>query len=109
MVEVFPPWQVLVAAYGMAYFLRHKCTFLMGRVSLLDRMLECDFCLGGHGGWVIWLLCAGLQGWPVNTFWGNCFSLVLWTFICAGGVSFISLVVKYLESGAAEDDINVQK
>jgi len=98
MENFFPTWQILLAIYGLTYFLRHKCTFLMGRLQLLDRLLECDFCLGGHGGWIAWLTYVGMLGtWPMSTFWSNILSFLLWVFIGAGGVCLLSALVKYFE------------
>jgi len=99
-----PPWQMLLMCYGLAYFFRHKCTWLMGRAGWLDWMLECTFCLGGHAGWVTWLLFTGINGdWLLPTWWGNGLCATLWVFVGAGGVCIIDAVVRCFEDCIGDD------
>ena len=101
--HALPPWQILLAIYGLAYLLRHKCIFLMGRARWLDWMLECTFCVGRHAGSLVWLLAvASNGGWPLTTWWGNSCSFVLWVFIGAGWVCIVDPVVRCFDSRSEE-------
>lgn len=91
-----PSWQMVLVAYAIGYFLRHKCPFLMGRFQWLDRMLECHFCIGGHGGWLAWLLAAGMAGvWPSVSLWGNLLSVLTWALSGAACTILVEDVVKW--------------
>lgn len=51
----------LLAAYGLAFGLQNKATFLRGKLKFLDAMLKCTYCTGFHAGWVTYLATIPLE------------------------------------------------
>lgn len=47
---------ILLGAYALTFFLQQKAFFLRGRISLVDKLLDCTFCLAFHTGWIVALL-----------------------------------------------------
>ena len=47
---------ILLACYGMCFWLMNKATFLHNRAKFFDRMFACSYCTGFHTGWLAWLL-----------------------------------------------------
>lgn len=54
-----------MAIYGLCFGLREKATFLREKHDLLDRFLDCVYCVGLPCGGVVWLAGVLLKGeWP---------------------------------------------
>jgi hypothetical protein len=74
---------LLLSAYGLSFFITHKLNWLDGRLSILDRLMECSFCMGFHSGWLVYLVWCCLSGhdyWemaPLFGFASASFSYVL--------------------------------
>lgn len=43
-----------LATYALVFFLQHKALFLRGKLSFLDDLLDCSFCLGLWAGFASW-------------------------------------------------------
>ena len=82
---------LLLASYGLAFFLTHKFNVIDGRMEVLDRMMECSFCMGFHTGWVTYLLYHGAAGKIVWSW------VPLWAFASATFVYAFDNLVEKLE------------
>jgi len=88
-----PPWQAILVAYALCFFIQQKLTFLEGRFHLLDRMLECTFCIGFHAGWLTWLLIWAMVGNPP----GGYLSVVVWALTSATACYILNTVLYWFE------------
>lgn len=86
-----PSFIYLLAAYGLAFFLTHKFNVLDGKIPLLDRTMECAFCMGFHSGGVIFL------AWGLATESPNWALWPVWNFACAVFCYALDTAIQRLE------------
>jgi hypothetical protein len=55
----------LLAAYGLAFGVQNKVSFLHGKIRVLDALLRCSYCMGFWTGWVTWGLSWVTMGSPI--------------------------------------------
>jgi hypothetical protein len=97
LLQFLPPWQMLLVAYAIAFFLQNKCDFLWGRFKFLDRLLECSFCCGGQGGVICWGLSVLLLGEFPVTWEQRLGSFLVWVLASAGSTFILDTLVRWFE------------
>lgn len=104
---------LLLAAYGLCFWLQNKAVFLH-RGPFLNRLFECSFCVGAHCGWLTWLAGWVLVGprWLVG--WGLAagspddpkrivLCLAVWVFGVAAWCYLLDTLARRLEAVSADE------
>lgn len=95
---------LLFIAYGWTFGIQNKLPFLHEKHPLLDKLLDCPYCLGFHGGWLTWLTIFLYSGCPTLTWMEVVGSLIAYTL---GSASFCYLVDTHMvwaESNTFEEE-----
>lgn len=94
---------VLLACYGLCFWLMNKATFLHNRNKFLDRLFSCSYCTGFHTGWIVWLL----VNWTlIETAYllESATEAVVWGFASAATSYALDTVVQLAESWVRRDE-----
>jgi len=84
-----PPWQVLLACYGLCYIIQNKMDEFLGLWWVTNRLVECSFCAGVLSGCFFWILMGAPGNLDVN--------LLLWPFASGAFCLIADAVTKFLE------------
>ena len=88
LIDLLPPWQMLLVMYGITYGIQNKLTCLFGKHAVLDSLLDCTYCVGTHSGWMAWALARLVLGTQGLSALQLSFSCILWATI-GGAASYL--------------------
>ena len=91
----------LLAVYGVVFLLQEKAEFHKGIHPLLDRVLECEFCLGFWVAWLGWGITSTLYSIPIIAGLGMVgvfLAGLAWAFAAAAFVYILGALVFWVEN-----------
>lgn len=97
-----PTLPYLLFSYGLMFGFQNKVTFLRGKLSILDALLNCTYCLGFHTGWMAWIAYLlvehpSLPRVPPETIWFLGRGAVVWAFTSAASCYILDVTTRWLE------------